>query len=284
MTGEGDDSQRIDTAATVVSGGYFQTVGVRLLAGRDVLPTDDAGSPRVMVVNESFARQWFEGENAVGQRVSDAEIVGVVADTKYYDLRKQPEPQIYQPYRQSSFGLPALYIYARTSMSLSDFASVIREQVSLLDPTLVITQVRTLDAQVEESMQEERTVAGLLSMFGLLALVITAIGLYGVISFDVTRRTQEVGLRIALGAQKTDIHTMVFRRAASWIVGGSVVGLAGAAALTRLLESKLFGIGALDPKTFAAAAAFLLICAAAANYIPARRATRIEPMTALRHE
>ncbi len=284
VIGEGDDSRRIDTAATVVSEGYFQTVGVRLLAGRDVLPTDDAGSPRVMVVNESFARQWFEGENAIGQRVSDAEIVGVVADTKYFDLRKQPEPQIYQPYRQSSFGLPALYVYARTSMSLSDFASIIREQARLLDPTLVITQVRTLDAQVEESMQEERTVAGLLSMFGLLALIITAIVLYGVISFDVTRRTQEVGLRIALGARMADIHRMVFRRAASWIVGGSIAGLAAAAALTRLLESKLFGIGALDPKTFAAAAAFLLICAAVANYIPARRATRIEPMTALRHE
>jgi predicted permease len=284
LTTTAGETQEINAAATLISEGYLKTLGIPLLAGRDVLPTDDAAAPKVLLVNESFARNWLDGESPIGRRVGEAEIVGLVADTKYGDVRKQPEAQIFQPYRQWTFGLPALYVYVRTPMSVRDFAEVIREQTRRLDSTLVITQVRTLDAQIEENMQEEQTVATLLSIFGFVALVITAIGLYGVIAFDVTRRTQEVGLRIALGAQKTDIQSMVFRRTAPWVLGGCVVGLAGAAAMTRVLEAKLFGVAALDPLTFALAAAFLLLCAAAANYLPARRAAAVEPMTALRHD
>lgn len=284
LTTAAGESQQVNAAVTLISEGYLRTLGIPLLAGRDVLPTDDAAAPKVLLVNESFAKKWLDGENPIGHRVGEAEIVGLVADTKYGDVRKQPEAQILQPYRQWSYGLPALYIYARTPMPLRNFADVISDQIRRLDSTLVITQVRTLDAQVEENLQEEQTVAKLLSIFGFVALVITAIGLYGVIAFDVSRRTQEVGLRIALGAQKSDIQAMVFRRAAPWVVGGCAAGLAGAAAMTRLLEAKLFGVAALDPLTFALAATFLLLCAAAANYLPARSATCVEPMTALRHD
>lgn len=284
MTGSNGETQPVDSAVSLVSEGYLETLGIRLLAGRDVLPTDDGQSSKVLIVNEAFTKKWFDGASPIGRQVGEAEIVGLVADTKYGDLRKGPEPQVYLPYRQSRFGLPALYVYVKTPMGLRQYSAVIEDQVSRLDPTLVITQVRTLDTQIEENMQEEQTIATLLSIFGFVALIITAIGLYGVISFDVTRRTQEVGLRVALGAQKTDILAMVFRRAAPWVLGGCVAGLAGAAAMTQLLEAKLFGVAALDPLTFTLAAAFLLLCAAAANYLPARRAASVEPMTALRHD
>jgi putative ABC transport system permease protein len=181
-------------------------------------------------------------------------------------------------------GLPMMQVYAQTPMDLAAFTTLIREQVGQIDRFLRVDGITTMDGMVREGMREEQMASQLLTAFALLALIISAIGLYGVISFDVAGRTREVGLRKALGAQTHDIFAMVFRRAAPWVLGGCVVGLAGAAALTRLLEAKLFGVEALDPLTFASAAAFLLLCAAAANYLPARRAASVEPMTALRHD
>jgi predicted permease len=269
---------------TLVSEGYFESLGIPLLTGRDFSSRDVDGAPRVTIVNEAFARKFFAGRSPIGLRIHDAEVVGMVADAKYSDLRSDPEPQYYLAYRQSRWALPQMSIYARTPMSVEDFSTVIRSQVGRLDPYLLVDGIETMDGLVEGRLTEERAMSTLLTTFGLLALVISAIGLYGVISLDVTRRTREVGLRKALGARSTDIFTMVFRRAAPWVLGGCIVGLAGAAAMTRLLEAKLFGVAPLDPLTFASAAAFLLLCAAAANYLPARRAAAVEPMTALRHD
>jgi ABC-type antimicrobial peptide transport system permease subunit len=162
--------------------------------------------------------------------------------------------------------------------------ALLREQVRALEPHAPVTGVQTLDQQIEVHLQSERLISRLLSTFGGAALLITAIGLYGVLAFDVSRRMRELGLRQALGAQRREILGLVFRRAAPWVLAGVAVGLAASAALSRVIESSLFGVSALDPATFAGAAAFLLGCAALANFIPARRASRVDPMTALRHD
>lgn len=276
----------VNVSWSYISEGYFDAMGVPLLAGRDFRRTDTAGAPQVAIVNQAFASQFLDVENPVGQRLDSGivEIVGLVGDAKYGGLREPAPPQIHYPYRQPTLGLPMMQVYAQTPMDVGSFTALIREQVGRIDPFLRVDGITTLDGMVREGMREERMVSQLLSAFALLALIVSAIGLYGVISFDVARRTREVGLRKALGAQTADIFRLVFRRAAPWVLGGCVVGLAGAAAMTRLLEAKLFGVAALDPLTFALAVAFLLLCAAAANYLPARRAASVEPMTALRHD
>ena len=276
----------VNVSWSYISEGYFDTLGIPLLTGRDFRETDNATASKVAIVNLAFARQFIGVENPIGHRLDsgEVEIVGLVGDAKYGGLRESAPPQFYHPYRQSALGLPLMQVYAQTPMDLESFTKLIREQVGQIDPFLRVDGIETMDTIVGAQMQEERMVSQLLTAFALLALIITAIGLYGVIAFDVARRTREVGLRKALGAQTADIFAMVFRRAAPWVLGGCVVGLAGAAAMTRLLEAKLFGVAALDPLTFALAAAFLLLCAAAANYLPARRAASVEPMTALRHD
>lgn len=287
IIGRDGNVREVSSAWATVSDGYFETLGIPLLAGRDFSPGDDQTAPRVALVNRAFAAAFLPEDAAVGERVGGAEVVGVVADSKYYDLRRGPEPVVYYSLRQPDerFGLPqVVFAYAETPLGADGLAQSLRELIGTLNRNLVLDRVRTIDQQIESKMQEERMASTVLTSFGISALLISAIGLYGVISFDVTRRTQEVGLRKALGAETVDIFRLVFRRATPWVLGGCLVGLAGAAAMTRLLEAKLFGVAALDPLTFALAAAFLLLCAAAANYLPARRAAAVEPMTALRHD
>jgi ABC-type antimicrobial peptide transport system permease subunit len=287
VTDRDGNARQVDSAWATVSVGYFETLGIPLLAGRTFALTDDQAGPRVAVVNRAFATELLQEDAPLGLRVGGAEVVGVVADSKYYYLRNDPEPIVYYSLRQPDdrFGLPRMFFaYADTPLSVSGFGRGLRELIAALNRNLVLERVRTIDQQIESKMQEERMASTVLTAFGLVALLISAIGLYGVISFDVTRRTQEVGLRKALGAQTADIFAMVFRRAAPWVLGGCLVGLAGAAAMTRLLEAKLFGVEALDPLTFGLAVVFLLLCAAAANYLPARRAASLDPMEALRHD
>lgn len=275
--------RQISTSFSYLSEGFLETMGVPLLAGRDFRASDIEGAPRVAIVNQAFAKE-LEVANPIGMRLDETEIVGLVPDAKDHELREPPPPQIFYPFRQSLHGFPIMQIYVRGDMSVEPFTQIMREHVSRLDATVLVDGFGTLDDLIENRMQEERMTSSLLSGFGVLALLITAIGLYSVIAFDVSRRTQEVGVRIALGAQKSDIQAMVFRRGAPWVLGGCALGLAAAAVVAQLLEAKLFGVAALDPLTFALASAFLLLCAAAANYLPARRAASVEPMTALRHD
>lgn len=206
----------------------------------------------------------------------------MAADALYNDLHDDVKPVVYFPFRQRE--ARQMNIYLRTEMGTEAAAALLQEQAQALDQYLPVTGVKTLDEQIEMHLRKELLVSRLLSIFGLLALTITAVGLYGVLAFDVNRRTRELGLRQALGAQRSQIIQIVFRRALPWVAGGTAVGLAAAAGLSRFLESELFGIMPLDPGTFAAASAFLLACAALANYIPARRAARVDPMDALRSE
>ena len=284
-----EGSRRIQIGMTEISEGYFETLGVPLLSGRDFTASDNAAAPPVIIINEKLAREMFGDENPLGRRVrygKDSpprfEIVGVAADTKYNDLRDEIKPVAHFPFRQR--GMRRANIYLRTEMGVEAAASLLREQVRAVEPHLPVTAVRTLDVQIESLMRQDRMVSTLLTTFGFLALILTAIGLYGVVAFDVSNRTREVGLRMALGAQRGDILGLVFRRAAPWVLGGAATGLGLAAALSRLLEKALFGLSPLDTATFVAAAALLLICAALANYLPARRAASVAPLTALRYE
>jgi predicted permease len=284
-----EGSERVSVAMTDVSEGYFETLGIRLLAGRDFTSGDNGSAPAVVIVNESLARALYGDENPLGRQIrygadspSGPEIVGVAADSLYNDLREPGKSVVSYPFRQR--GLRRTNIYLRTPMGTDAAAALLREQVRELEPYLPVTAVQTLDQQIEAHLQRERLVSRLLTIFGGAALLITAIGLYGVLAFDVSRRTRELGLRQALGAQRREIHALVFRRAVPWVAGGVALGLASSAALSRVIESSLFGVSALDPITFLGAASFLLACAALANYIPARRASRVDPIIALRHE
>ena len=284
-----EGAERVQIGMTDVSEGYFETLGLRLLAGREFTARDDRSAPPVVILNETLARELFGNDNPLGRQVrygpdspSGFEVVGVAADALYNDLHDPVKPTAYFPFRQR--GLRRTNIYLRTQMGAEAAAALLREQARALEPYLPVTAVQTLDEQIEAHLQSERLVSTLLTAFGLTALLITAIGLYGVLAFDVSRRTRELGLRQALGAQRREILGLVFRRAAPWVLAGVALGLAASAALSRVIESSLFGVSALDPLTFAGAAVFLLACAALANFIPARRASRVEPMAALRHD
>lgn len=284
----------VNIAYSEISEGYFQTLELPLLAGRDFTAHDNTSAPKVVILNRTLARELFSDENPVGGMVRSAankppdfEVVGVVADSKYENLRDPVRPIAYFPFRQHPFstsGAIPMSVYVRTPLDVGTASAAIREQVRQLDRQLPLFDVRTLDEQIESLMRGERMMSTLLTTFGLLALILTAVGLYGVIAFDVNRRTREVGLRMALGALRRDILALVFSRAIPWVAGGIAVGLAAAAALTRLLEKNLFELSPLDPATYAFALLFLIACAAVANYVPASRAARVEPMAALRHE
>ncbi len=284
-----DGADGVPIGLTEVSEGYFETLGIPLVSGRDFVPSDDDRASPVVIINQKLAHEMFGNENPLGRQVRyqqdsppQFEIVGVAADSKYNDLRDEIKPVAYFPFRQR--GTQHVNIYFRTEMGVEAAAALLRDQVRTLEPHLPVTGVRTLDEQIESQMGQERIVSTLLSTFGFLALILTAVGLYAVVAFDVGNRTREVGLRLALGAQRRDIFGLVFRRAALWVLGGAAVGVGLAAALSQLLEKGLFGLSPLDPSTFVAAVLFLLICAALANYLPSRRAARVDPMTALRYE
>ncbi len=173
LEGSGDDAVAGRAWFTLVSEGYFESLGIPLLSGRDFSPRDADGAPRVAIVNEAFARKFFEGRSPIGLRVHDAEIVGMVADAKYSDLRSEPEPQYYFAYRQSRWALPQMSVYVRTAMGLEAFSTLIRDQVRRLDPYLLVDGIETMDGVVEGRLAEERAMSSLLTTFGLLSLVIT---------------------------------------------------------------------------------------------------------------
>ena len=281
------DSEPVRIAYVDVSEGYFDTLGIPILAGRDLNDADRPPSPVAVVVNQSLATALFGEQSPVGRTIrwddkNVFEIVGLVGDALHNDIREGPRPVAYLPFRQA---LPLkTRIYIRTAMEAGAAGAIVREQVRRLDPHLAVSGVQTLDSQIEDRIRQDRVVSALVTGFGVLALVLTAVGLYGVLAFEVSRRAREVGLRMALGAQQRQIFGLVFRQAAPWVFGGAAAGLALAIAATRLLESFLFQLSPLDPWTFAAAMLVLLTAAALAGLLPARRAARVDPMTALRHD
>ena len=271
--------------------GFFETVQIPLLAGREFGWQDRAKSPPVAVVNRAFARRFFAGENPVGKRFGTAgsgsssqiEIVGIIGDAKYGDLREQPQPMFYLPLFQHLAERP-YEVHARTAGDAAAVMGAMRREIQAMDQDISIDDVRTINQVIHALLQHDRMFAFLASVFGLLALLLTSIGIYGVVAYQVTRRTGEIGIRMALGAQRTDVLWMVMRETLLVLAAGAAIGLPAAVAAAQVLRSLLFALAPSDPPTIVLAAATLAGAGALAGFLPARRAASLSPMDALRHE
>jgi len=271
-----------------ISPNYFQTLGAPLVRGREFTTQDGMGAPRAVIVNEAAAQRYWPGEDAVGKRLKYgsldqfAEVVGVVRNTREKGLTADPRPTIYVPLQQQYAG--DLTLHVRTAMEATTMLAALRREVQALDPALPVYNLMTLAEQKNGSLYAERMAAALLTLFGLLALLLASIGLYGVLSYAVTERTCEMGIRLALGAQPRDVLKLVVGQGLRLTLVGLLLGLAVAAALTRWLEKLLFGVSATDPLTFAVIALLLTAVAFVACWAPARRAALVDPLVALRQE
>jgi predicted permease len=265
-------------------------MGIPLRLGRDFSWQDGENTPKVAVINESMAHYYFSNANPIGKRFgwgetknsTEIEIVGVAKDAKYDSLREQTPHMIYFPFLQNAKYLWVLAVH--TVGKPSDVAAAIRQEVKSVDPSLPVTNVATLAEQVDESLRPERLIAKLSGLFGLLGLLLAAVGLYGTMSYTVARRTNEIGIRMALGAQRGDVLWSVLKESLQLVMIGVVIGLPAALSATRLISSQLFGLTPNDPGTIAMATLLLVAVAAIAGYLPARKASRVDPMVALRYE
>jgi putative ABC transport system permease protein len=283
------DPQSAPTAQlNIVSPGYFATMHIRRVAGRDFTMVDRAGGTPVAIVNDQLARRAWPNESAIGKRLRLggegvwATIVGVVGTTKHFRLSEDPLDQAYVPYQQR----PLIFteVVVRATGDAGAIANAVRAAIWRVDRDQPVWHFRTMDRVLAEARDGSRLTVWLMAAFAVLALVLAAIGVYGVMSYTVTRRTQEVGIRIALGARRGQVLGMVLRDGMKTIVVSVVIGLAGAAIASRLLASQLFGVSTVDPLTFAAVPVLLAIVAFLACYLPARRASRVDPIIALRTE
>jgi len=270
---------------TTVTSGYFETLRARLVAGRLPVRADADQDRSVAWVNESLARMFLDGR-AVGESIQLAErwleIVGVIGDMKTFGLREEAKPMIYLTTGNATGGLEVMYAVVRTAGNSGALASGLRNAVDAVDRSVPITTTRTMEEIVEESMAQTSFTTALLAIAAVTALTLGVVGLYGVISFVVSQRASEIGIRLALGARPIDVCALVLRQGLSVAVAGVAIGLVVAAASTRLMASLLFEVSAYDPATFAAAAVVLIAVSAAATYVPARRAAAIDPADALR--
>jgi predicted permease len=272
----------------IVSPNFFKTLDIPLVQGRDFNTADTKGAPGVIIVNEEFARRYFHGANALGKRVRTdpegpyLEVVGVAKNAKYRGLREEPLPFYYTPLAQK--GMSSVSLLVRTDDDPLATLPAVRAELKNLDKNLTLYQINTLSAQLAEALFNERMVAVLLSVFGVAALLLASLGIYGVMSYSVALRTHEIGVRMALGAQTGDIMKLVLRQGMILLLVGTAVGLAASFALTRLMASLLYGVSATDPLTFAGITLLLASVAMLACYLPARRATKVDPMVALRYE
>ncbi len=282
----------IDPHVNYVSTDYFKTMRVPILAGRDFRPTDVNGAPKVAIVNESLAKRYFADGRALGRHIGiggdpgvkpDIEIVGVVRDTKYENMRDEMPMEYFLPYQQIGF-VNGMAAYVRTSRDPEQTFSTIRGIVNRLDSNVPIYRMKTLEMQLEYSLVTERLVASLSSAFGLLATLLAAIGLYGVMAYTVARRTREIGVRMALGAGRGDVLWLVLREVLALTGIGIAAGLPIAWGLTGFVKAQLYGITPNDPLSIVWATLGIAAAAAIAGYVPATRATRIDPMRALRWE
>jgi predicted permease len=270
---------------------YLRTLGIPLLAGRDITKADSFEAPKVAVVNETFVERFQLGRDAIGKRMSrvgrgtdfDMEIVGVAADSAYSRVKDAPGPVVLFPYRQDP-DLRSAHFYVQTASDQHRLLETIRRVVRDIDSTLPITDLRTLTDQVSSSIALDRFVTVMSSAFAALATLLAALGLYGVVAYTVTQRIREFGLRMALGAHASNVRALVLRQVGAMTCLGALIGLGAALALGRAAEGLLFRMHARDPFVFAAATVALAVVALAAGFVPAQRAARVDPMRALRYE
>ena len=263
---------------------------MRMLQGRGLSERDDEHSPRVCVVNAALARRMFPAaSDAVGQRIvlsekeGPIEVVGVAADVKNENMDEQPDWAMYRPVRQDPWWTMALVVRSEGA-DPNGLAPAVRGEVRALDKDLPVYDVRPMGDIVDEALSAKRLAMSLMAFFALGALALAAVGLYAVMSYTVAQRTHEIGIRLALGAQARDILRLVVGQGLLLVIVGLALGLAGALALTRVMSSILYGVSATDPLVFGVVAAVLAVAALLACYVPARRATRVDPTTALRAE
>jgi predicted permease len=285
--------ETVDTAGNYVAARYFETVGIPVLLGRPIGPQDTATSSKVVVVNQTFANDYFPNGNAIGRSFTIAdprvpgrwEIVGVVRDAKYSSPREAPQRMIYLPLVQISG--PHIYAHSLQLQTVGDPAHVaeeVRRALAQVDPNLAILKMETISQQVNHLMDQEELVSQLCTWFAMLALLLTSIGLYGVMTYNVARRTNEIGIRMALGAQNRQVLWMVLKESLFLLGAGIILGVPATIAATRLVGAQLFGLSSSDPLTFATAILAISSVTILAAYFPARRATRVDPMVALRDE
>ena len=283
-----------DTSAfyNFVGPDFLRTLGIPLVSGREFSRADVEGSPKVAIVNEAFLRRFKVGRDAVGKRMYragragngfDIEIVGVAADSAYDEVKEKAAPLVLMPYRQDP-DVAYAYFYVRTSGDEQDLLAAIPRVIREIDPTLPVADLRTMTAQVNENISLDRFVTSMSAAFASLATLLAALGLYGVLAYTVTQRTREFGLRMALGADAANVRRLVLRQVGLMTCVGAAVGLASALALGRAAESLLFQMSVRDPMVFAGATIVLVAVALCAGAIPAQRAARVDPMTALRYE
>jgi putative ABC transport system permease protein len=286
-------AQQPNAQVNVVTADFFKTVRVPLLRGREFTVRDDRNAPRVAIVTESFAKEFFPGEDPVGKRITPngsadpgdppkCEIVGVVGDLHLISLGTAPKSQIYLPEEQ--FGLGMMSIFVRSQMSQSSLMTTLRQAIDQIDKDVPVYRMRTLPDYLSQSIAQPRLNAMLVGLFALIALLLAAAGIFGVMSYSVTQRTQEIGIRLALGAQRYDVLRLVVGQGMRFVGVGLLLGLIGVFVCTRLLQSLLFGIGATDLPTMLAVTLILSVVAFLACLLPARRATLVDPVQALRSE
>jgi predicted permease len=271
--------------------GYFRVLGIPLVSGREFTRADNLGSPRVAIVNEAFAKKFNLGRDAVGKRMGvgrrterpDMEIVGVVRNAKYSEVKREIPPQFFTPYRQDST-VGAINFYVRTSRSPQQLMRTIPPVMATLDPNLPVEDLKSLPQQIRDNVALDRMISTLSAAFAGLATLLAAVGLYGVLAYTVAQRTREIGVRMALGADEGRVRGMVLRQVGLMTLVGGVIGVTAAFGLGRAAGSLLFELKGHDPLVFAIAATTLTLVALGAGWIPARRASRVEPMQALRYE
>ncbi|MGH7529918.1 MAG: ABC transporter permease [Gemmatimonadales bacterium] len=276
-------------AMNMVDGGYFRTMGIPLIRGRTFEQRDRGGAPRVAVLSHTAAEQYWPNGDALGARMrltvgwdADAEVVGIVDDVRMGTLDAPPPPLVYLPYQQQIYN--SNYLIARTTGPPLAFTDVMRGSVHEVDPALPLWDVQTMEERIGQSVADTRFTAVLLGAAAAIAMLVAALGVFGVMAFAIAGRTRELGVRMALGARHHDVMTLVLAQGMRAVAVGVVLGIGGAWLVTRVLASQLHGVTATDPAAFAGATAVMALAALAAAYLPARRATRIDPMVALRTE
>ncbi|HEV3242931.1 MAG TPA: ABC transporter permease [Chthoniobacterales bacterium] len=286
------EGQQAVAEVNVVTPEYFRTLRTPIALGRAFTERDDKNAPPVAIVSESFAKRYFPGENPIGKRITPngsvegkppvREIVGVVADMHLISLKVAPRPQIYLPHQQ--FGIHSMSIFVRTAIDPQSFTTTLRRTVAEIDKNLPIYRTRTLTDYMSQSIAQPRLNAMLVGLFALIALLLAAAGIFGVMSYSVTQRTQEIGIRLALGAQRYDVLRLIVLQGMRFVGVGLVLGIIGVVVSSHLLQSFLFGIGATDLRTMVVVSLLLSAVAFIACFLPARRAARVDPIVALRAE
>ena len=284
------DNTDLNVGFNVISPKFFETAGISLLAGREIGSGDIGSAPRVAIVNNKFARFYFGGENPIGRRFGlmpkeQFEIVGVVEDAKYFQLRNDSPRMVFVGFLQSAAPrLDRMFVAVRTAIDPASMAGTIRREIQSIAKDVPIHSVRTQEQQIDAALVRERLLATLSGFFSLLALLLACVGLYGVMSYTVAQRTREIGVRIALGAQRHEVLWLVLRQSLKLVAIGLVIGVPAALASGHLISSQLYGLSANDAAMIMLAVSILSAVAIVASYLPARRASRVDPMVALRYE